>query len=197
LPNFVVPYKAVSQTKLFGEHGKRVLCLANLRPQKDHITLLEAFKQVNAQFPDWTLHCVGKDFKDAYSVQIKTLVRDLGLEQTVFFYGSCEDTEQIIAQVDIGVLSSKSEGLPLALLEYGQGGLAVVATDVGDCNLVISDTKNGSLVSSNDSGALAKSMEAYIQQPELRIQTGKALHMVVANSFSEEASVRNILALYD
>jgi len=197
LTNFVVSNKVAPQTKLYGEQNKRVLCLANLRPQKDHVTLIEAFKQVNKQFPDWTLHCVGKDFNDNYSEQIKSLVKNLELDQKVFFYGSCEDTEQIIDQVDIGVLSSKSEGLPLALLEYGQGGLAVVATNVGDCNLVISNDKIGRLIPSENENLLAESIEEYIQQPELRKQTGMVFQSVVANSFSEEASVKRILTLYD
>ncbi|QNK78748.1 glycosyltransferase [Winogradskyella sp. PAMC22761] len=196
LPNFVVPYKTAPQTTLHGIKGKRILCLANLRPQKDHITLIKAFKQVNEQFTDWTLHCVGKDFKDAYATQIKTLVQDLTLEEVVFFYGSCEDTEQIILQSDIGVLSSKSEGLPLALLEYGQSGLAVVATDVGDCKLVISDACYGSLVPSNTIAALAESILVYMKDFKRRKETGAALKSVVENSFSEAASVKRILALY-
>ncbi|WP_179005967.1 glycosyltransferase [Winogradskyella forsetii] len=196
LPNFVVSNEAKPQTKLNGKQGKRILCLANLRPQKDHNTLLKAFKKINEQFPDWTLHCVGKDFEDSYSTEIKVLAEELELEQNVFFYGSCEDTQQIISQVDIGVLSSKSEGLPLALLEYGQGGLAVVATNVGDCDLVISEKAYGCLVPATNINALANAITSYIEHNAIRMQTGVALQSIVASSFSEEASVKRILAIY-
>jgi glycosyltransferase involved in cell wall biosynthesis len=197
LPNFVVPNKRLPQTKLHGELGKRVLCLANLRPQKDHITLLKAFRRVNEEFPEWTLHCVGKDFKDDYSTQIKTLVRDLALQHEVFFYGSCEDTEQIISQVDIGVLSSTSEGLPLALLEYGHGGLAVVATDVGDNKLVINDTAYGALVPSLNDKVLADAIIVYIKDFELRGRTGVVLRSLILEKFSLAASIKQLLKIYN
>ncbi|GAA4244643.1 glycosyltransferase [Winogradskyella damuponensis] len=196
LPNFVVPYNTVSVTKLKGEKGKRLLCMANLRPQKDHGTLLKALKIIVSQFSDWSLHCVGKDFDDAYAKRIMKLVKELELEPNVFFYGSCKDTEQIMSQVDIGVLSSKSEGLPLALLEYGQAGLAVVATDVGDCNLVISDVDSGTLVPPLDAEALAESIIVFIKNITLRQQTGTTLQAVVSQNFSKEASVSRLLALY-
>lgn len=197
LPNFVVPYATTKTiTKLKGVAGKRVLCLANLRAQKDHITLLNGFQEVLQQFPEWTLHCVGKDFKDAYAETIKTTVKALNLGENVFFYGSCKDTTAIIAQADIGVLASKSEGLPLVLLEYGQGGLPVVATNVGDCNLVISSKQYGELIPSENPEELAKALIMYMTNTELRQQTGDRLRNFVTETFSEAASIKQILALY-
>ena len=197
LPNFVVSYPVTKTiTKLKGVTGKRVLCLANLRAQKDHVTLLKGVQQVVQQFPEWTLHCVGKDFEDAYAETIKTTVEALHLEESVFFYGSCKDTTAIIAQADIGVLASKSEGLPLALLEYGQGGLAVIATDVGDCHLVVPSKLHGELIPPQKPKELAKALKMFMTNIELRQQTGKRLQNFVAETFSEAASIKQILALY-
>ena len=67
---------------------------------------------------------------------------------SVFIYGSCSDTFNILKLSTIGVLASKSEGLPLALLEYGLANLPVVATNVGDCHRVISNINEGLLVES-------------------------------------------------
>jgi hypothetical protein len=61
---------------------------------------------------------VGKDFEDVYS-QNKKLYSEQHLEHVVFFYGSQQDVENILNQATIAVLSSQSEGLPVALLEYG------------------------------------------------------------------------------
>ncbi len=48
------------------------------------------------------------------------------------------------------MLSSKSEGLPFALLEYGLAKLAVIATKVGECESVIRIQENGILINPND-----------------------------------------------
>ena len=67
LSNFPVKSETVkANTKLKGVDGKRIVCLANLRPQKDHLLLLQAFKMVQKE--EWTLHLVGKDFEDDYLV---------------------------------------------------------------------------------------------------------------------------------
>ena len=68
LSNFPVKNISVAKTTILeGVEGKRIICLANLRPQKDHFNLLLAFEMVAK--PDWTLHLVGKDFEDDYVEQ--------------------------------------------------------------------------------------------------------------------------------
>ncbi|MGB6267468.1 MAG: glycosyltransferase, partial [Olleya sp.] len=148
LPNFAVKNETSSITKLKGEEGKRIVCLANLRPQKNHLNLLNAFTEVVKTHADWSLHLVGQDFKDAYSQSIFDYIKNQNLKKNVFFYGSCPDTSAILEQSTIGVLSSKSEGLPLTLLEYGLAALPVITTNVGDCKLVVSNDSEGQLIPS-------------------------------------------------
>jgi len=149
LSNFPVKSETVkASTQLHGIEGKRIVCLANLRPQKDHFNLLKAFEMVAKD--GWTLHLVGKDTEDDYSRQIKLYIHDHQLAKKVFVYGSREDVSNILNQCDIGVLSSKSEGLPIALLEYGLHKVAVLTTDVGECNRVVSDETKGYIVASDN-----------------------------------------------
>ena len=95
LPNFAVKDNCKPSTFLKGVDRKRILHLANLRPQKDHITLLKAFKEVIKEFPEHTLHCIGKNFEDDYSEQVMQHVDELSLSNKVFFYGSKEDVTNI------------------------------------------------------------------------------------------------------
>ncbi|QDO94188.1 glycosyltransferase [Formosa sediminum] len=197
LPNFVVKSSTITAvTELEGVLGKRLLCLANLRPQKDHITLLEACKVVFEIYPDWSLHCVGQEGDGDYIQTIKTSVHALGIAQQVWFYGSCPDTEHIISQADIGVLASTSEGLPLALLEYGQGRLAVVATAVGDCERVIPTKAYGILVPPNNVQALAAAIIAYIDDATARAKAATALHTYIGEHYAQEAIIIQLLTLY-
>lgn len=197
LPNFAVQETETSKvTNLKGKSGKRLLCLANLRAQKDHHTLLEAFKLVHEHYPEWTLHLVGQDFKDAYSESVYQLVSQLKLEHQVFFYGSCPDTGHIIQQADIGVLSSASEGLPLALLEYGLGELPIVATNVGDCESVMPKAGHQFLVKPHKPEDLAKQMLILIADEQLRQTTGKLIYQHVLDHFSAMAVTNKMMSFY-
>jgi glycosyltransferase involved in cell wall biosynthesis len=195
--NFVVisPTETATTT-LQGTEGKRLLCLANLRPQKDHFNLIEAFRQVSVSHSDWTLHLVGKDFKDDYSERVRQAVKEADVETKVCIYDSCEDVGYVLAQSQIGVLSSQSEGLPLALLEYGLAGLPVVATAVGDVPNVIKHQNNGLLVLPNNADALAAALNELITRPEVSQRYGEALQSVVQQQYSAEASVAHLLVFY-
>ncbi len=196
LPNFAVKQSIQGTTVLAGVEGKRILCLANLRPQKDHENLFKAFKIVSMADSEWTLHCVGKDFKDAHSHHIFNQIDTLALQGRVFFYGSQPDTENIISQAGIGVLASASEGLPLALLEYGLGKLPVVATDVGDCAAVIQDEGLGQLVPKDNPEALAQALLLYLENDTLRDRVGHNLYTQVTTTFSEQSVIKTIMSYY-
>ena len=196
LPNYAVVGDTVLSTQLKGTAGKRIVCLANLRPQKDHLNLLQAFKLVITKHPDWTLHLVGKDFEDGYSKQVFEYINTEQLEQYVFFYGSCIDVSAILLACDIGVLSSQSEGLPLALLEYGLANLAVVSTNVGECNQVIKNEKTGLLVNAEDSFALGSAIMSSIEDLNLRHAQAKQLTQLINTDFSETKALQTIVNTY-
>jgi glycosyltransferase involved in cell wall biosynthesis len=196
LANFAVLNITEPITNLRGEDAKRIVCLANLRPQKDHITLLKAFQMVFDKHSDWTLHLIGQDFEDDYSNLIKSYIKMEGLEQNVFIYGSCPDIDYILSQSAIGVLSSKSEGLPLALLEYGLAELPVIATNVGDCNKVVSNKDEGILVEPKNDKVLAEALLIFINDPDLKRIVAKNLKHKIVSDFSESSTLETLMEIY-
>jgi glycosyltransferase involved in cell wall biosynthesis len=196
LPNFAVVNIEEAVTKLKGIDGKRIVCLANLRAQKDHINLLNAFNIVLKESPDWTLHLVGHDFNDDYSSSLKNFIKKQKLEKHVFIYGSCTDTTHVLNQGAVGVLSSKSEGLPLALLEYGLSALPVIVTNVGECNLVVSRREEGQLIPSENPQAFADAIIMYINNKDLRLRVGKQLQLKVKSSYSESNAINSLIEIY-
>ncbi|WP_445955129.1 glycosyltransferase [Yeosuana sp.] len=196
LPNFAVKNNTKPITKLKGDNNKRITCLANLRPQKDHITLLKAFNKVQKTHSDWSLHLVGQYYEDDYYKSIKVFIEENKLEKRVFIYGSCADTNHILSQSTMGVLSSKSEGLPLALLEYGLAELPVIATNVGDCNLVVSNKKEGLLIEPENEKVLADALLLYMNDVNLRLEAAKNLHLKILSSFSESSTIDALVKIY-
>ncbi len=183
-------------TLLQGTEGKRLLCVANLRAQKNHVMLLEAFKLVNVEFPDWTLHCVGKDFNDDYSSTFFKKVKELQLSDNVYFYNSRSDILNIMNQCQIGLLSSNSEGLPLTLIEYGLAGLPVVATDVGDCKKLISNASQGILVHENEETDFAEGIKKFINDEDFRLSCAKKFNQKVISEYSEGNVMSEIIIIY-
>ena len=196
LPNFATVDKQTAITKLNGVSGKRIVSLANLRPQKDHITLLDAFKIVVEQYSDWTLHLVGKDFEDAYSDEVRHKIDELDLKDSVYILGSKQDVFHILSQCEIGLLSSKSEGLPVALLEYGLANLSVIATKVGECENVIEHDENGLLVNSQDVKELSDAIIFYIENIHVRRVHTKNYNKHIQENFSEKFQLQTIVNTY-
>jgi len=196
LQNFAILQYAEPVTELSGLSGKRIICLANLRPQKDHITLFKAFQTMVSKYPDWTLHCVGKNFDDDYSQEIFDFIKHNKLDRHIFFYGSCPDIKHILHQSDIGVLASKSEGLPLSLLEYAHVGLPVIATDVGDCKKVIDSPAKGILIEPESALELADAIKRHIESPTKRTESAQALQQSVQLNFSIDAVIRTVIEVY-
>ena len=196
LPNYATHNNSRAITKLNGEDGKRIVHLANLRPQKDHETLFIAFKELVKVYPDWSLHCVGKDLNDIYSANIKKQILTFGLQKHIFIYGSKSDIGNILKQSDIGVLSSKSEGLPISLLEYGIYKLPVVITNVGECANVVANNYNGFIVNKENSLEFTNSCLNLMKDEKLRIIFGNRFHEEVLLNFSEKAVLKKIVKLY-
>lgn len=196
LPNFATVKNTVQETQLNGITGKRIVCLANLRPQKDHLNLLKAFKLLIKIEPDWSLHLIGKNFEDDYSKSVFQFIKKEKLTKQVCFYGTCRDVSAVLKQSDIGVLASKSEGLPLALLEYGLAGLPVVVTHVGDCSKVIENKGLGMLVSPENEKALYNGLLEIIKNRDKSVLMGQALKKHVESHFSEAYIIPQILTVY-
>ena len=188
LPNFVSTTSSIeSQTSLAGVAEKRILCLANLRAQKNHFMLLSVAELLQQSHPEWTFHLVGQDFNDAYSAQLKHRILDAKLEEHVFLYGSRADTAAIIQQTTIGLLTSDSEGLPLAVLEYGLFGLPVVVTQVGEIPAVVTHQHEGFVVPAGSFEMVYKSLVELIENQNLRLKFGQALQTKVQHHYSAES----------
>ncbi len=194
--NFAVFNNTDKTSKLKGILGKRVINLAGFREQKDHITLLRAFKLFLKSFPNWTLHLVGKDYKDDYANLIHNFITSNNLSDNIFIYDVRKDIKNILSQATIGVLSSKSEGLPVSLLEYGLAKLSVVCTDVGACASVIKHGQSGYLVPPKDFAKLAFYLIKLAQVKENQVKFGENLEHIIKINYSKESVIKDLIKIY-
>jgi glycosyltransferase involved in cell wall biosynthesis len=194
LPNFVTEEKRIATaTLLHGVAGKRIVCLANLRPQKDHFLIVAVAEKLKKSHPDWTFHLVGKDFEDAYSQKIKEHIRALDLEKKVFLYGTKSDINHILNQATLAILTSQSEGLPIALLEYGNCQKAVVVTAVGEIPTIVQHGFNGYCVPAGDHLVFYHAILRLIEDSVLRDGFAAALHQTILNNYTEKIIIKTYL----
>lgn len=194
--NFVAIQDKEPQTlkELSGSPSKRIVCLANLKNPKEHLFLCKAFYKVIQKYPGATLHLVGKDFKDDYSNHLKEFIKDNGLKNAIFIHGQQDNPQKFLAASTIGVIASSSEGLPMALLEYGAARLAVISTDVGQCAQVVQD--NGLIVPSGDISKMSWALEQLISEDTKRDRLAKLFHMQVKTFYSQDVIRNKVLELY-
>ncbi len=198
IPNFVVPTSAMgTAVELPGRPDRRVACVANLRPQKGHATLIAAFARVVAVVPDARLLLMGAESDMGYAAALRRAVDEAGITNSVSWLGVRDDVAQLLQACSVGVLSSHSEGLPLALLEYGAAGLASVATHVGQCADVLDHGQAGVLVPPSEPLQLADAIIALLHDQPRRSTLGEALRTRVANCYSASRAMASVGAIYD
>ena len=159
--------------------------------------MLRAMDLVRGQEPDAHLLLAGRAGDDAHAERCRRLIAELALENHVSVLGERSDVGGLLASCDIGVLSSVSEGLPLALLEYGMAGLGVVATAVGECPGVLLGGRAGVLVPPKQPAALAAALLDLLRTPPRRRMLGDALRAHVTATHSVAAVLPQILSVYE
>ncbi|MEO1433297.1 MAG: glycosyltransferase family 4 protein [Cyanobacteria bacterium J06633_8] len=109
------------------------------------------------------------------------LVENLEIKNHVRFLGwiDSKTREKLLADIDIFVLPSYNEGLPMALLEAMAWGLPVIVTPVGGIPELITSTENGLLVAPGDIQQLSRMMQKLIDNQSLRVSLGSAARQSV------------------
>ncbi len=156
--------------------------------------LLSAMVRVQEYDPEARLLLVGGgELREELETQAETL----GLSNAVIFAGIRNNIPEILGALDLFVLPSLWEGLPLVLLEAMAAGLPVVATAVGGTPEVVVDGVTGLLVPPHDPQSLAQAIIRLLGDPDLRRRMGQAGRERVERHFTVERMVRETESLYE
>lgn len=170
--------------------NRRVVHVARLNPIKDQATLLRATRIVADAMPDMRLDIVG----DGPSrTDLETLTDKLALRDQVRFLGFRSDVSELLSGADLFVLSSRSEGISLTLLEAMATGLPIVATEVGGNREVVVPGETGLLVPPQTPTAMAAAMRELLSQPGIARRMGNAGRRRAEDEFD----LRRVVARYE
>ncbi len=160
-----------------------------LFPEKDYGTLVRAMQHVSGA----DLVFIGDGPERA---SLEGLTVSLGLTPRVHFVGWRSDVATLLPALDVFVLCSLHEGLPLVVLEAMAAGVPVVATPVGDLPLVVVEGVTGYLVGVGDAAALGSRLRALVQDAALGEALGRAGRHRIEERYSRATMVRSYREAY-
>ncbi len=131
-----------------------------------------------------------------YAEIVRTERSQLGLCELLDMPGWIDDTTALNERASIGVQTSLTEGLSMALLEQMMAGLCIVATDVGDTREAIIHEQTGLLVPPGDADAIVDALRRVLIDGDLRTRLGHAARERALAEFSLEAMARQAIEFY-
>lgn len=167
--------------------------IGRLTPVKGLSYLLQAVSILLRQRANVRLLIVGDG---VIRKDLEAQARHLGISENVVFLGHREDTLELMQALDIFVLPSLSEGIPMALLEAMATSRAVVASRVGGIPEIVDDGVEGILVEPMDVTRLAESCLRLIDSPETAMKMGELARKKVVQEFSATAMADRVAGLY-
>jgi glycosyltransferase involved in cell wall biosynthesis len=198
VPNFVAePRPLNAPVDLPGSAGRRIVCVARMAPQKDILNLVRAMAVVVESLPEAHVFVLGVENDASYGRMVREEIERRGLRERVRLLGPRTDATDVVQTCDIGVLSSASEGLPLALIEYGLCRRPAVATQVGQCADVLAGGRAGILVPPRDPERLAEALIRLLRSPEERARLGALAWEHANRHHSVAAVVGQVAGIYE
>ena len=168
--------------------------VANLRPTKGHDNFLKAARIILDNVENAKFLIVGGGPSEK---ELKVLALELEMLPQTIFTGFRDDVPNLLAAMDVFVLPSLWEGVPMAILEAMAMAKPVVATRVGGIPEIVIDGVTGLLVSPRDPEALAEAIIALLQDRERAKAMGQAGRERVERYFRVERMVHQTEALYE
>jgi glycosyltransferase involved in cell wall biosynthesis len=177
--------------------------VATLRPQKALDVLIRASVPIARRFPDLRVLIAGGEAggtgrrNEPERERLVTLARQLGVGEQVRLLGPRSDIPELLAAIDVAVLSSDFEGSPLSVLEYMEAGKPVVATRVGGVPDLVVEGVTGLLVEPRNPESLAKAVADLLGDRSRAAAMGHAGRDRQRREFSISNTVRHVEALYE
>jgi glycosyltransferase involved in cell wall biosynthesis len=167
--------------------------VGRMAPVKDHATLVRAFASIAGRLPASELHIVGYG---PLEEETRALATGLGLGDRFRVHPPDSNVPRFLSELDVFVLSSQTEGLPVCILEAMAAGLPIVSTRVGGVPEAAPEGEVAWYCPPSDPAALASAMEEAAQSGDLALRGARGAR-IVAERFSIEATMSQYLRLFE
>ena len=169
--------------------------VANLFPRKGYEVMLNAMPMVMAEVPEAHYLIIGTGDK-AYGQGLKTLVKELDLEECVHFVGFQQSVYPVLAALDLYVHPALMEGFGIAVLEAMAMRKPVVATSTGGVPEIVQHGETGLLVPPGDPDALAQAVMSLLRDVPGCVALGQAARKRIEACFTVELMMSRLTSEY-
>lgn len=196
LPNIVVipnanSFPVAQRSQL---DSKNVIAVGRYDYQKRFEDLVDVWKLVHQEEPDWKLNIFGKGPERE---NLQNQINKLGLEDTLILKEPVRDIDKQYLSSSMIAMTSRYEGLPMALLEGQASGLPLISyTCKCGPKDIIQEGKNGYLLEEGDKVGMANKILTLIRDPELRDSMGQQA-FEMSNNFSEAMVMEKWIQLFN
>ncbi|MEM5776144.1 MAG: glycosyltransferase, partial [Anaerolineaceae bacterium] len=174
--------------------GQVLLAVGRLVAPKAHTFLLNALPGVLEQHPQTAVVLAGDG---PLRGELEAEALQLGIASRIRFLGVRADVTDLMAAADLFALPSRSEGMPLALLEAMRAGLPIIATDVPGVREALADGQCGLIVPAEDPAALARALLRFLDDPAFAQQCGQSARVRFEQEFTLQKMMQRYLVLLD
>jgi glycosyltransferase involved in cell wall biosynthesis len=177
----------------FCKNGFTIGAIGRLSAEKGFNYLIEAVEILISKNIEVRLAILGEGGQRKY---LERKIAELGIDARVMLPGYVNNAKKYLPHFNVFVLSSLTEGLPIAVLEAMQAEIPIIATRVGGLSLVLENGKAGILVDSRSSNELADAINELIKTPKKGYEKVEAARSIVQEKYSCEEMARNYLRIY-
>lgn len=176
-----------------------ICCIAYHDPIKGIDVLADAVHilKYKLNVKNFIIYQVGGALYPEYEKKLLGLLTRLHIEDELVFLGLRNDVDKILSGCDIYCQPSRSEGIPLSIMEAMIAKLPVVATNVGGIPEAAHHDDTALLCEKDSPTALAQNLKIMIENEAKRLEYGKRGHMRALKDFSLSTQVERLINLYD
>jgi glycosyltransferase involved in cell wall biosynthesis len=168
-----------------------ILMIARFQKQKDHLTLLRALARLKEY--SWHLQLVGGG---PLLQEVSSFAGSLGILDRIAFMGERTDTQMLLANADIFVLSSHWEAFPISTVEAMRAGLPVIVSDVGGASEAVIENSTGFVVPRMRDDLMAQSLAILLSDAALRERFGCNGRALYLHKFTLDPMIEATLDVY-
>jgi glycosyltransferase involved in cell wall biosynthesis len=191
----VTAFERAQPLPLLKDEGSIVVgVVARLDLQKGFEYLLRAARELCKMFPGLKIVIAGEGPDRS---AIEEMIEQYGLQSSVVLAGQQSNMPAVYAAMDIFVLPSLNEGLPMTVLEAMAASKPVIATRVGAIPSVIRDGENGLLLVPKDTEGLRNAVASLLNDPGRRKRLGDQAHAWVSQNYTSEAMALKYREMYE
>jgi len=191
--NGAAPLRRVAREQWPPKSGFTLVYVGRLEPVKNHTLLLNAFRAAMTSVPELRLWMVGDGSERK---MLESLAAELGISAQVTFWGQQLDVAPFFSAADAFIMSSKSEGLPMSLLQAFSLGLPAIVTYVGGMAEVVRMAQAGFAVPVTDATRMTAAIQRMATSNTEREQFATNAKAAFHSRFTLETMVDAYMDLY-